>query len=58
MATFARTLIAYSDAYPDDARAGAYVAKLLTTGEAALVDLAHTQPELARKVLDLHAKRT
>ena len=58
MATFARTLIAYSDAHPDDARAGAYVAKLLTTGEAALVDLAQTQPKLAQKVLELLAKCT
>ena len=57
MVTFARTLIAYSDAHPDDARAGAYVAKLLTTGEAALVDLAQTQTKLAQEVLDLRAKR-
>ena len=58
MATFACTLIAFSDAHPDDARARAYVAKLLTTGEAALVDLAQTQLELVQKVLDLRAKRT
>ena len=58
MATFAHTLIACSDTHPDDALAGAYVAKLLTTGKAALVDLAQTQPELARKVLNLCAKRT
>lgn len=58
MATFARTLIAYSDAHPEDARAAAHVAKLFAKGEAALADMGVLEPTLTRKVLDLRAKRT
>ena len=58
MATFARTLIAYSDAHPEDTRAAAHVAKLFARGEAALTDMGALDPALTRKVMDLRAKRT